>query len=111
RTGDGVSGIGVTLGVEPSSGTGPLHVHVQPSPSFGHVEFVSDAGGDTPTRITILDLQGRVVRALAPARLGAGARATWDGFDARGVRAAAGVYQARLERGGQVQITRVVLLQ
>src|SRR5262249_24992677 len=31
QTADAVIGIGVTLGVEPSSGTGPLHVHVQPS--------------------------------------------------------------------------------
>ena len=111
QTADAVIGIGVTLGVAPTPPSEALNVRVQPSPSFGRVQFVSDAGSDAPTRITLLDLQGRVVRALEPARLGAGARATWDGLDARGVRVAAGVYQARIERGDQVQWTRVVLLQ
>jgi len=109
-TADAAIGIGVTLGVGPSGPAG-THVRVSPNPSFGRVQFVSEAGGVAPISIAILDLQGRVVRALEPVRLGAGGFVTWDGRDARGLRAAAGVYQARIERGGQVQLARVVLLQ
>src|SRR5262249_33641317 len=110
-TADAVIGIGVQLAVGPATTDGALHVRVSPNPSFGRVQFVADGGGDAPTAITILDLQGRVVRELTPARLAVGGRITWDGLDAGGMRAAAGVYQARIGRAGQVQLTRVVLLQ
>jgi hypothetical protein len=108
-TADATIGIGITLGVGPAGLTGPGRVRVEPNPSFGRVAFVTvgdDAGMDA---IEILDLQGRVVRALAPGGAST-ARLSWDGRDARGVPVPAGVYHARIHRGGQTELTRVVLL-
>jgi hypothetical protein len=109
-TSDATIGIGVTLGVGPSGPTGPGRVRVEPNPSFGRVAFVSEGGAGGVDAIEILDLQGRVVRALAPDGSAAEARMTWDGRDERGVSVAAGVYQARIHRGAETELTRVVLL-
>ena len=85
-------------------------MRVEPNPSFGRVQFVSEGAGGRVEAVEILDLQGRVVRALAPPAAGAAVRFAWDGRDARGVRVPAGVYQARIHRGGRTELTRVVLL-
>ena len=108
-TSDATIGIGVTLGVGPSGPGGPGRVRVEPNPSFGRVAFVSEGGAGGLDAVEILDLQGRVVRALSPGTA-ASARMTWDGRDARGVPVAAGVYQARIHRNGRTELTRVVLL-
>jgi len=108
-TSNATIGIGITLGVGPSGPATPGRVRVEPNPSFGRVEFVGE-GGAAVSAVEILDLQGRVVRALTPADAAAGVRLSWDGRDARGVRVPAGVYQARIHRDGQTQQTRVVLL-
>jgi hypothetical protein len=102
-------GIGVNVGVEPRP-RAPGRVRVEPNPSFGRVQFVSEGGAGRVEAVEILDLQGRVVRALAAASADSGARLAWDGRDARGVRVPAGVYQARIHRDGQTELTRVVLL-
>lgn len=107
---DATIGIGVTLGVGPSGPVAPGRVRAEPNPSFGRVAFVSEGGAGGLDAIEILDLQGRVVRALAPGGAVAASRVTWDGRDARGVPVPAGVYQARIHRGGVTRLTRVVLL-
>jgi hypothetical protein len=107
-TSDATIGVGVNVGVEPSGPGGPGRVRVEPNPSFGRVQFVSEGGAQGLSAVEILDLQGRVVRALVPDT--AGARLTWDGRDARGLKVPAGVYQARMHRGGRTELTRVVLL-
>src|SRR5262249_25387099 len=58
-------GIGITLGVGPGAAPGAPRVRVEPNPSFGRVQFVSESAGDLGA-VEILDLQGRVVRSLAP---------------------------------------------
>jgi len=108
-TSDATIGIGITLGVGPSGPAGPGRVRVEPNPSFGRVAFVSEAGESGLDAVDILDLQGRVVRSLVSGG-GAAARVTWDGRDARGMPAPAGVYQARIRRNGRTELTRVVLL-
>src|SRR5215471_11182355 len=96
-TSDATIGIGVTLGVGPSGPAGAGRVRVEPNPSFGRVAFAIEGGGASGLdSVEILDLQGRIVRALAPGGSSSAARMTWDGRDARGVPVAAGVYQARI---------------
>ena len=109
-TSDATIGIGVTLGVGPSGPAGSGRVRVEPNPSLGRVAFsIEGAGAVGLDSVEILDLQGRVVRTLAPSGAAA-ARITWDGRDAHGVLAPAGVYQARIHHNGQLESTRVVLL-
>ena len=107
QTSNATIGIDITLGVGPTPAPGGARVRVEPNPSFGRVQFVSESAADLGA-IEILDLQGRVVRSLEPAS--PGARVTWDGRDARGARVPAGVYAARIHRGDGIQLTRVVLL-
>jgi hypothetical protein len=68
------------------------------------ISLESPAGG--ATRVEVYDIQGRMVKRLVNGWLPAGHHAvTWDGTDAGGRRAAAGVYFARIVangvRGGQ----------
>ena len=115
-TADAAIGIGINVGVGPSGPAAPGRVRVEPNPSFGRVAFVSDARGEPGeagsgiVAVEILDLQGRVVRTIAPGAAAATGRLTWDGRDAHGVPVAAGVYQARIHRNGGIESTRVVLL-
>ena len=117
QTSDATIGIGINVGVDPGAARPGVRVRVEPNPSFGRVQFVAeDAGvpgiaGSGLTQVEIVDLQGRLVRRLGPDWLGGGARLGWDGLDAHGVRVAAGVYLAKIRRGGGLQLTRVVLLQ
>lgn len=62
-------------------------------------------------RVTVLDAAGRAVRVLADGRLPAGrTELRWDGRDARGARAAAGVYFVRLTAGGTQRTEKVTRL-
>jgi len=62
-------------------------------------------------RLEVLDVAGRHVRTLVSDPLPAGDhRATWDGRDARGRDAAAGVYLLRLEAASTVAVRKVTLL-
>jgi flagellar hook assembly protein FlgD len=62
-----------------------------------------------PMRLTIHDVMGRRVASLADRTEEAGAHsATWEGRDARGSRAPAGVYWARLESAGEAVASKIV---
>ena len=81
----------------------------RPNPVFGRASFEytigSDAAGRGPADVslTILDLQGRVVRTIKRAREGVGThRAEWDATDSHGVRVGGGVYYLQL-RAGEVR--------
>jgi hypothetical protein len=70
---------------------------------------------DLPTagraRVTIHTIGGRHVATLVDGVMSAGAHEVeWDGTDARGVRAAAGVYVCRLEAGAWSESRRLVLI-
>jgi hypothetical protein len=61
--------------------------------------------------MTIFDVQGRRVASVAAGTLGGGAhRVTWDGRDAGGNDAGAGVYFVRIRAGGLEQSHRVIRL-
>jgi len=61
--------------------------------------------------LAVFDLRGRLVKVLARGILPAGGHAVaWDGTDARGRRAASGVYVYRLSAGGTVLTRKMVLV-
>lgn len=62
-------------------------------------------------KVTIHDVQGRVVRELIDGMLGAGAHTvTWDGKDASGSEVSGGVYLVYLKTDGKTEISKVVVL-
>jgi hypothetical protein len=76
-----------------------------PNPSSGVVFFhwsVPAELADSPAKLTLHDLAGRVVRTLeSPAGATSARTATWDGRDVSGGKLAPGLYVARLVVGGQ----------
>ena len=76
-----------------------------PNPSSGVVFFrwsVPAELAESPAKLTLHDLAGRVVRTLeSPAGATSARTATWDGRDATGGKLAPGLYVARLVVGGQ----------
>ena len=104
-------GIGIGLGVGTPASAEPHGLRVEPNPSFGGVRFVSDDAAEGPAEADVMDLLGRVVRRLGPAPFGARASISWDRRDAQGTRVPAGLYLVRVRHAGQVQTSRVLLLQ
>ena len=103
-------GIGVQVGVGPRTPAPARPLRVEPNPAFGRVNFVSDDDASRWAEAEVMDLQGRLVQRLGPTWLAPRAHFGWDGRDARGARAAAGLYLVTLRHGGQVQHARVILL-
>jgi len=66
---------------------------------------------DSPARIDILDLQGRLVRSLfnGPAKKGMN-EAVWDGRDASGANLGNGVYFYRFRALDQDQTRKLVIV-
>lgn len=82
-----------------------------PSPSRAGVTFEYSLSSEGPVTLALYDVSGRRVLTLADLeRETPGAhRLEWDGRDARGHRAAPGVYLARLDVAGRRLERRVVL--
>ena len=105
-------GIGVTLDAGSSAGPGELRVRAEPNPAAGAVSLTVASGTAGEQRLEVYDVSGRLVRTLASGWVAAGARRVpWDGRDAAGARAPAGIYLVHLSAGGRVVQARVVLLQ
>jgi hypothetical protein len=63
------------------------------------------------TQVTIHDVNGRLVRALMDRKMNAGNyQVQWDGMDARGAHAAAGIYVCRVMTPLAVKMQTIVLL-
>jgi len=61
-------------------------------------------------KLQIVDVTGRSVRVLSESHFPAGySQLRWDGRDARGRRAATGIYFARLQAGAEVSSRRIIL--
>jgi hypothetical protein len=105
---DAIATTGAPAGVNAS---GLAFAVPRPNPSAGDVLFswtVPAELAGVPSRLTIHDLAGRLVRAweLESGRTSRGV--SWDGRDAAGGRAPAGLYVARLAVGDRV-LTRPVI--
>jgi len=61
--------------------------------------------------LAVYDVNGRLVRTLAPSRRAGAQSVRWDGVTDRGVRAASGVYFVRLLADGEVVVQKVALVQ
>lgn len=83
----------------------------EPNPSSGRVRFRFAVPAAGRVSLTIHDTQGRRVRRVLDGDLAAGGhRAAWDGLDAAGRPAGAGVYFATLEAAGHAVVRRVARL-
>lgn len=82
---------------------------VTPNPFQGATTVAWWQAGDAPTRVTVHDLQGRLVTTLAEGNRAAGRHAlAWDGRDAAGRATGAGLYLVRVQAGAQVVTRKLV---
>jgi hypothetical protein len=94
------------------SRTGREPLRVFPNPTTAELTIPVDRHAAGPARLIVLDVEGRRVAQLFDGVLGAGpSRFVWDGRDARGRPAPAGLYRVRLEGGpGEARTARAVVL-
>lgn len=85
---------------------------VRPLPARGPVTFAWALGQPERVTISITDVSGReVARPVDGASFSAGFHSvTWNGASASGLRAAPGVYFARLDAGARRAVRRVILM-
>ena len=83
----------------------------RPNPARGTATIPFTLDRASATRLLIVDVSGRVVRAVASRSLPAGAHAiSWDGRDQGGHRVASGIYFAVVRAGDRELRTRVAFL-
>lgn len=83
---------------------------VAPNPFNPRVTVTFAVPRTGPVRLGVFDLRGRLIRSLHDGPLAAGRHAAvWNGDDAQGRSAAAGVYFVRLDDGGQAAAVKIVL--
>ncbi len=101
-------GVGVGVG-PPASGAG-VHLSAPiPNPATSGVRFEIELPRAAEARLALYDAAGRRVATLAARPFDAGRHAVaWDGRDARGNPAGAGVYFAVLEALGETRVRKVV---
>lgn len=99
----------------PAGGEGPevnpyLAVNPNPFRTQTRLDFSLQQPGHV--RVALFDVQGRQVRVLADETRSAGRQSvSWDGRDAAGETAAAGVYYARIEVDGKLVTGRKVVFE
>jgi hypothetical protein len=105
---DGSAGV---PGPDPVPGRAP-RVWVVPNPLRGAARIGVSLAAPSMVRVVVYDVQGRLVRELAGARvLPAGQRwLVWDGRDAAGRRVTAGTYWLRIEGDGIHSSARATVL-
>jgi photosystem II stability/assembly factor-like uncharacterized protein len=80
-----------------------------PNPARGAARFALELPAASEAEVSVYDAAGRRVATLHRGPLAAGSHAfAWDGTDARGRRASAGVYFVRASAGGSVATRRLV---
>jgi len=85
----------------------PLRLVALPNVTAGTTRFAFGRGLDSPARVSVFGVDGRLVRVLT---VPAGAASiAWDGRDRRGRLAATGLYLARLDARAARITTRVVI--
>ncbi|MEO5617133.1 MAG: FlgD immunoglobulin-like domain containing protein, partial [Candidatus Eisenbacteria bacterium] len=100
-----------TTAVDGSRASGTQISSARPNPSRGSSEIQLTLAAPAYVRAEVLDVTGRRVATLASRNLPAGVHPLrWDGWNARGERAAPGVYLVRVQLPGSEQIQRIVRL-
>ena len=95
----------------PAPSSGSLQLSASPNPASGPMQFALTLPAAGRATLAIHDLAGRRIATLLDGEQAAGSsRITWDGRDASGHRAPAGVYLARLATAGHEQHVRVLRL-
>lgn len=94
----------------PPGGAGRLALSPpSPNPSRGTARATLDLPAPQRVEVVVFDVAGRRVRTLYSGFADAGRMSlSWDGFDARGGRASAGVYLLRARTQGAVETRRLV---
>ena len=88
-----------------------LRLQIRPNPVVDHALFSIEAEQAGTQRLTILDLQGRVVRRLEEVAGPAGSRLiAWDRRDTTGDLLPSGIYFVKCEIGGRSVSARVSLV-
>jgi hypothetical protein len=115
----GEEGIAVLPAACPSSVGAPvdgvsLHefrVTAAPNPFRNTIDLGFTMDRSSAVRVDVHDVRGRLIRHLVNGRRSAGRHSiSWNGQDATGQPAAAGVYFVRAERGGKIRTEKIVLL-
>jgi flagellar hook assembly protein FlgD len=98
----------------PGGDVGPAGLRLgpaRPNPARGAVSVAFELPAAGRARLELYDVRGRLVRTLVDGARAAGAQvARWDGRDAAGAPAPAGVYFLRLEAAGATRSGRIALL-
>lgn len=102
---------GALLDAAPSSPSGLALSAPVPAPTRGGTTLQLSLPAAGHVRAELLDVNGRLVRMLADAPLGAGVQALrWDGLDAEGRRPAPGMLFVRVQSGGGQCVRRIALV-
>ena len=84
----------------------------RPNPSALSTALTFSLEAEGTARVSIYDIEGRVVRRLLNRRCPAGpTTVTWNGTDGQGRPAAAGVYFVRLDAGERQMVRRLIRLE
>jgi hypothetical protein len=110
----GARGLCSAIGIAdetPAPGVEHNRVSVEPNPFATRTTLVIDLVVASEIELRITNALGRVVAEQSLGTLHAGRhRWIWDGRDARGQKASAGVYYAEIEAGGRPLVTRLMVL-
>jgi hypothetical protein len=105
------AGLPTGVGDTPRARAGARVLGNYPNPFNPSTVVAYEIASDADVTLSVYDAEGRLVRVLARGRESHGRHeARWDGTDARGRRAASGVYFVRLVADGAVDTGRMVLL-
>jgi len=117
RTGEVGAAPYIKLGTPGGEGAGPAPIlgANAPNPFSSATAFTfrvpEGAGRETPVRLRVFDINGRLVRTLVDGPLAAGShRAQFDGRREDGTRLGAGIYFYRLDLGGLTRSRKMVLV-
>jgi hypothetical protein len=92
-------------------GIKPLVLQVSPNPFSGAIKVTLNTAASAGTvSLQIFDVSGRLVASLVPTGGNATVSARWDGRDAGGVKARAGIYFLRAKVGSKILNERIHLL-
>ena len=111
--GSGLAGVGERPG-DPAAG--PISLRNYPNPfspstSTQYTTIQYEVAREALVSLAVFDVQGRRVKTLVAGGVGAGRHSIdWNGCNETGSPAAAGIYFIRLETGGEIAASKVMLL-